>query len=206
MSVESEREALIRQHNRLKDEVESINNEIRKLERANEYLRQQNANMRRMVEQSQSMAAAAAPDSSVHTANGRYDDGDVSKTPEARGGPFYQVVTDLASNGESMFGSYLKHVAGMANDFASKLQLTEDDYKFQSTRETVLQHMYRRNDPAYMMVPSLSSRESGIDTSSEMGSPVAGESHHVERTGYYQEVGAGYGADGRADFPPSLVK
>ncbi|CDR97256.1 hypothetical protein BBBOND_0311590 [Babesia bigemina] len=205
MSVESEREALIRQHNKLKAEVESINNEIKKLERANEYLRQQNANMRRMVEQSQAMAAAMAPESSVHTSSGRYDDGDLVKTPEARGGHFYQVVSDLTGNRDSVLGSYLKHVAGVADDFASKLHVTEGDYEHPPARESVLQHIYRRTDPAYMMVPSLSSRESGIDTSSEMGSPQV-EPQYVERTGYFQEVTAAYGSDKRGDFPPSLVK
>ncbi|KAK1933349.1 hypothetical protein X943_003272 [Babesia divergens] len=127
MPMTAEREALIKQHNKLKSELDDIKTEMDRLEKANEHLRRQNINMRQMLEGHQ-----AAGNTSENTATG------ITKLPESqRAQPLLsafslpnadfirETISQASAIGDAATGELFKQAYSIADDFVKKLQLSD---------------------------------------------------------------------------------
>ncbi|GFE52995.1 WD G-beta repeat containing protein 65, putative [Babesia ovis] len=159
MAAAAERQALIKQHNKLKMELESINAEIRKVERANEYLRRQNTNMKQMLEgPGDNMTSCANSNNGYKTSM------------------FVEALSHAAAAGEAATEELLKHTRNIADDLAKSMMLFHQDRKARENgnivQENVMQNIIKQAEMMVTETPSLSCKESADESLSETDSVI----------------------------------
>lgn len=131
MSVTAEREELIRQHLKVKKELDDIRAEIDRLEKANEYLRRQNQNMRQMLESRNPghPAASASTPTMGHPITRQKSRPILPSFTLPNTDFIMDTLSQATSLGDVATGDIFKQAMNMADDFAKRLQLYDDDNK-----------------------------------------------------------------------------
>ncbi|GIX61721.1 deoxyribonuclease IV [Babesia caballi] len=188
MAPTVEREALIEQHNKLKMDIEAINAETRKLERANDYLRRQNANLRRVVEGRQASDAFSGDNGNTasgvpEASSGVYGAQDSGSTHVSR---LVDVLSQAAAAGQVATDEILRRARSIADDFTNMLEPPDEAYH-PDVGGSVLQSIIKQRNLQAGGSPSLSSNESMLDSASEPDN-TAPDTFKIVHTGYPQEA------------------
>nr|BAN65313.1 hypothetical protein [Babesia bovis] len=150
MASATERQALIRQHKNLKRDLQSIHEEIRKLEHANEYLRRTNADMKLRLESTQECEEQS------YNGNAGYKLSIIGSLSQA-------TAAVVAATTEIR-----KQTLNLIDDF------TKEEHYFQENKnrrmDHVLQTILKRSEMMGPSTPSLSRKESEAESDNAMSS------------------------------------